>query len=81
MQLQDILFSQGFGPRRLCFGLVQKGLVSVDGSPVTDPLAEFDPQGLCFSVEGNAWTYREHAYVMMNKPAVANIRTRPACSS
>ena len=29
MQLQDILYSQGFGTRRVCAGLVQQGLVQV----------------------------------------------------
>jgi hypothetical protein len=31
MQLQDILFSQGFGTRRVCAGLVQQGFVTVAG--------------------------------------------------
>lgn len=29
MQLQDILYSQGFGTRRVCAGLVQQGHVQV----------------------------------------------------
>ena len=31
MRLEDILFSQGFGTRRVCAGLVQQGYVSVNG--------------------------------------------------
>ena len=27
MELQDLLYSQGFGTRRVCVGLVQKGCV------------------------------------------------------
>ena len=30
MQLQDILYSQGFGTRRICAGLIQQGYVQVD---------------------------------------------------
>ena len=30
MQLQEILYSQGFGTRRICAGLVQQGLVKFD---------------------------------------------------
>ena len=30
MYLSDLLFSQGFGTRRICAGLVQKGLVKID---------------------------------------------------
>jgi 16S rRNA pseudouridine516 synthase len=29
MQLQDILYSQGFGTRRVCAGLIQQGWVDV----------------------------------------------------
>ena len=29
MQLQDILYSQGFGTRRVCAGLVQQGWVEI----------------------------------------------------
>ena len=36
MQLQDILFSQGFGTRRLCSGLIQHGLVYVHGDGSDD---------------------------------------------
>ena len=40
MQLQDILFSQGFGTRRVCLGLVQQGLVLVgDAAHSINPLA------------------------------------------
>ena len=34
MQLQDILFSQGFGTRRVCAGLVQQGLDPTDWKPM-----------------------------------------------
>ena len=29
MQLQEILYTQGFGTRRVCAGLIQQGLVQV----------------------------------------------------
>ena len=32
MQLQDVLFSQGFGTRRVCAGLIQQGRVTVAGA-------------------------------------------------
>ena len=50
MALQDILFSQGFGTRRVCFGLVQMGHVAVGGpgAVCTDPLQRFDTDGLQF---------------------------------
>lgn len=78
MQLQDILFSQGFGTRRVCAGLVQHGHVSVEGHPIGDSTAEFEPQGLCFSVDGTAWQYHEKAYVMLHKPAATECSRKPS---
>src|SRR5262245_32928765 len=78
MQLQDILFSQGFGPRRVCLGLVQRGLVTVAGAAVTDPFAELEPEGLAFTVEGQSWTYHAKAYLMLHKPAGTECSQRPS---
>ena len=71
MALQDILFSQGFGTRRVCFGLVQMGHVAVGepGAVCTDPLQRFDTEGLRFWVQGQAWAFHERAYLMLHKPA------------
>jgi 16S rRNA pseudouridine516 synthase len=78
MQLQDLLFSQGFGTRRVCAGLVQQGYVSVAGEPVTDATAEFAPDGLRFSVNGVEWEYHELAYLMLHKPAGTECSRKPS---
>ena len=78
MQLQDILFSQGFGTRRVCAGLVQQGLVSVGGAPEVDPSAEFAALGLQFTVQGVNWTYFEKAYLMLHKPAGYECSQKPS---
>jgi 16S rRNA pseudouridine516 synthase len=78
MELQEILYSQGFGPRRVCLGLVQHGLVTVQGVPVADPHAEFEPEGLRFSVEGKEWTYHAKAYLMLHKPAGYECSQKPS---
>src|SRR3954454_1221648 len=78
MELQEILFSQGFGPRRACLGLVQQGLVTVKGAPVTDPYQEFEPEGLEFAVEGKPWAYHANAYVMLHKPAGYECSQKPS---
>jgi 16S rRNA pseudouridine516 synthase len=78
MQLQDILFSQGFGTRRVCAGLAEQGHVRVEGAVVDDPSAEFDEEGLEFSVQDEAWTYHEKAYLMMHKPAGYECSQRPS---
>ncbi|CDN89115.1 Pseudouridine synthase [Hydrogenophaga intermedia] len=71
MQLQDILFSQGFGTRRICSGLIQQGHVSVDdaGEPCIDPGATFEEDGLVFRVMGETWHYHAQAYLLLHKPA------------
>ena len=78
MQIQDILFSQGFGTRRICAGLVQQGHVTVEGAAVTDPAAEFEPTGLAFTVQGHAWTYHAKAYLMLHKPAGTECSRKPS---
>ncbi len=69
MRLQQLLFSQGFGTRRVCAGLVQQGLVELDGQVVTDDGLEVQPEGLRFRVQGVDWLYQERAYLMLHKPA------------
>ena len=73
MQIQDILFSQGFGTRRVCSGLVQQGLVSVQVggalAVVNDPAAVFEPRNLVFTVQGERWMYQAQAFLMLHKPA------------
>ena len=85
MQLQEILYSQGFGTRRVCAGLVQQGHVQVhhgnDGStPVlcTQPATELVPDGLRFRVQGIDWPYHEKAYLMLHKPAGAECSQKPS---
>jgi len=80
MQLQDILFSQGFGTRRICSGLVQQGFVAVgaEAVPCTDPSAMFDEQGLLFHVQGETWHYHERAYLLLHKPAGYECSQKPS---
>ena len=85
MQLQDLLFSQGFGTRRVCSGLVQQGLVkiylSVDASEptvCTDSTEHIHAEGLRLQVQGVDWEYHERAYVMLHKPAGTECSQKPS---
>ena len=85
MQLQEILYSQGFGTRRVCAGLIQQGLVQVymdssDAAPVsiTNSAMEFVASGLHFRVQGVDWEYFEKAYVLLNKPAGTECSQKPS---
>ncbi len=85
MQLQEILYSQGFGTRRVCAGLVQQGWVMVCTTPsnpeyhtCTDAAAEFDPDGLLLRVQGIDWPYHEKAYILLHKPAGTECSQKPS---
>ena len=83
MQLQDILYSQGFGTRRVCSGLVQHGLVEIYGAdevPVicSDSTADLEPEGLRFRVQGIDWMYHARAYVMLHKPSGTECSQKPS---
>jgi 16S rRNA pseudouridine516 synthase len=85
MQLQDILYSQGFGTRRVCAGLIQQGFVEVyasaeSASPdvCTESAAEFVAEGLRFRVQGVEWAYFEKAYLMLHKPAGTECSQKPS---
>ena len=78
MQLQDILYSQGFGTRRVCAGLVQQGFVTVGGEACDDSAAEFDPEGLQFTVQGKPWPYHDKAYILLHKPAGTECSQKPS---
>jgi len=85
MQLQDILYTQGFGTRRVCAGLIQQGLVQVYESNC--PLApvkyiqaatEFVAKELRFQVQGVDWPYVDKAYIMLHKPSGTECSQKPS---
>jgi 16S rRNA pseudouridine516 synthase len=77
MQLQDILYTQGFGTRRICAGLIQHGAVTVRGEACTDATRDFDAEGLPFQVHGQQWSYHAKAYLMLYKPAGTECSHKP----
>jgi 16S rRNA pseudouridine516 synthase len=68
MKLSQILFSQGFGARRECEGLILSGHVRVQGRVCDDPFEELNPEGMTFTVRGEVWHYHAKALLVMNKP-------------
>jgi len=79
-RLEDLLFTQGFGTRRVCRGLVQQGRVSIGTppQPCLDPDQRFEPEGFRFEVEGQPWEWHERAYLMLHKPAGYECSQRPS---
>ena len=84
MQIQEILYSQGFGTRRVCAGLVQQGMVAVcevaagDWTVCLDASHELEPEGLRFRVQGIDWQYHAKAYLMLYKPAGVECSQKPS---
>ncbi|MFG5780168.1 16S rRNA pseudouridine(516) synthase [Comamonas sp. J-3] len=84
MQLQDMLYSQGFGVRRVCSGLVQQGWVQLwdeatsDWVETTDSTLDVEPEGLRFKVQGVEWQYHALGYVLLNKPAGTECSQKPS---
>lgn len=85
MQLQDILYSQGFGTRRVCAGLIQQGWVDVrelangeEYRHCRDATEEFEPENLLMRVQGIDWPYHAKAYVLLHKPAGTECSQKPS---
>ena len=88
MKLGQLIFSQGFGTRRECGGLIAHGLVEVMGPGdgvgahgwvvADDPALELgDPADLQFRVRGEPWTYHERALIVLHKPAGYECSAKP----
>jgi 16S rRNA pseudouridine516 synthase len=77
MKLAQVLYTQGFGARRECEGLVLGGHVTLDGAVCDDPHAEVEPEGLVFGVRGQAWPFHAKALVLLHKPAGYECSQKP----
>ncbi|KQU81532.1 MULTISPECIES: pseudouridine synthase [unclassified Rhizobacter] len=77
MRLSQVLFSQGFGTRRECDGLVWHGLVLVGGRVIEEPAEEVDTDGLVFTVQGRDWRFHEKALVLLHKPTGHECSQKP----
>ena len=77
MKLSQALFTQGFGARRECEGLILGGHVTLAGAVCDDPFHEVEPEGLVFGVRGELWPYRAKALVLLHKPAGYECSQKP----
>lgn len=69
MRLDKYLSACGFGSRSEVKKLLKQGLATVDGEIARDPGAHVTPGESAVRVNGDEIAYREHVYVMLNKPA------------
>ena len=77
MNWAQVLFSQGFGTRRECAGLLAAGQVSVAGRVIDDPAEDVATADLAFDVGGQRWPFHVKALVLMHKPAGYECSLRP----
>ena len=77
MKLAQVLFSQGFGARRECEGLIVSGHVRIGGKVVDDPFHEVDTADLVFQVRGESWPFHAKALIVMNKPSGHECSQKP----
>lgn len=68
MRLDKFLCACGFGSRTEVKKLLKQGTVTVDGAAQRDPAAQVKPGENAVACNGEAIAYREHIYVMLNKP-------------
>lgn len=77
MNLAQVLFSQGFGTRRECEGLVLGGHVHHEGQVCNDPSIHMPTEGLILKVRGQLWPFQAKALIMMNKPTNVECSQKP----
>ncbi|AUL98739.1 16S rRNA pseudouridine(516) synthase [Zoogloeaceae bacteirum Par-f-2] len=79
MRLERILHCQGFGSRKACRSMIRNGRVRLAGRIIDDPFAELSTEELVFTVDEQTWSYRDKAYLVLNKPAGYECSHRPQC--
>lgn len=77
MKLQEVLFTQGFGTRHECCGMIAQGRVLCNGMLLDDPWADVEINGLNFSVDGVNWPYVPKAIIALHKPAGYECSRKP----
>jgi 16S rRNA pseudouridine516 synthase len=73
----QLLFTQGFGTRRVCAGLIAAQAVIANGH-VVDEDDEVDAvDGITFEVNGQPWQYQASALILLHKPAGYECSQKP----
>jgi 16S rRNA pseudouridine516 synthase len=78
LSLDRILQSQGFGSRKYCRELIEDGEVSIAGEVITSYKEVLETEDLHFHIFDEEWEYREHVYIVLNKPANFECSRKPS---
>ncbi len=77
MYWSQLLFSQGFGTRRVCAGLIAAQAVSANGEVIDENDEVHATEGLAFEVNGQPWQYHVSALILLHKPAGYECSQKP----
>jgi 16S rRNA pseudouridine516 synthase len=58
--------------------LIDEGEVTINGQVADDYAARIETDGLVFTLFDEEWTYREHLYIALNKPANFECSRKPS---
>ncbi|MDY7536979.1 16S rRNA pseudouridine(516) synthase [Undibacterium sp. RTI2.1] len=78
LSLDKILQSQGFGTRKYCRELIDDGELSIAGEVMDSYKTTVETDGLIFHIFDEEWEYREHIYIVLNKPANFECSRKPS---
>lgn len=78
LSLDKILQSQGFGTRKYCRELIDDGELSIAGEVMYSYKTTVETDGLTFHIFDEEWEYREHIYIVLNKPANFECSRKPS---
>jgi 16S rRNA pseudouridine516 synthase len=73
----QLLFSQGFGTRRVCAGLIAAQAVGFNGQVVDEDAEVEATDGFAFEVNGQPWQYHASALILLHKPAGYECSQKP----
>lgn len=77
LPLDKIIQSQGFGTRAYCRALIEAGAVTVHNELCDNPDELFALEKLTFTIDDHQHIYREHVYILLNKPAGFECSQKP----
>ncbi len=67
-RLDKIISSQFNISRSITKAIIHRGKVKIDGQVVRDPSLQVDVDKACIEYKGQVLSYKEHIYIIMNKP-------------
>lgn len=67
-RLDKIISSQFNISRSITKAIIHRGKVKIDGQVVRDPSLQIDVDKACIEYKGQVLSYKEHIYIIMNKP-------------